>query len=148
MVYSVPERLLSNGRDMDSEFLPAELLFRRVGPRDIAADGCMIPSLIPFPNTSTNRGKYSNPEDVLEGREELLAYSMAISEMPPSCSTDGRSGTIIYSLLPIHSPEESNYSHTELRLFKDDGSPVGNNFNSRTAKKHFRLKLSLAFVSH
>ncbi|MCD6183171.1 MAG: hypothetical protein J7K01_02595 [Thermovirga sp.] len=141
MTYNPPSYLKRNGRPLDNIFLDEEQLFYRVEDA-IIEDGKIPPATIKFPNTSMNREKYSEPEDVLEGKSGHSVYKMKASQARCTHQTDGGDGRITaYDLKPVHDPVEDNYSHTELRLFKNNENRHVTGRVSSNVKREFRNEL-------
>lgn len=143
-----PERMWQKGRPVDSHFEPTEALYYRCNPEHVINDGqaLAVPG-VKFPNTSMNRGKYSEPEDVLippvdkplPGIElmriavlTVQAVSFEISLQPPAKSCAFR---------VEHVPLYGNYSHSEVRAYKDGKREEKMSF-SDTVKKLYRARLA------
>ena len=131
----IPERLKRRGRPVDPEFSPTEDLYRRVvRPDHIGSDGFVTTAGVPFPDLSVNRGKYSEPEDVLLGHGNAVAIAAAkVGDIPREIEQHG--------FLPVHDPEPDNYSHTEIRTYRD-GVHLRQK-PSTTVRKEFRLSFRL-----
>ena len=141
MTYNPSPNLKRNGRPVDNDFPDEERLFFRI-EEAVLADGEKIPpSAVPFPNTSMNRERYSLPEDVLLGKQGFLVYGTAVAQVRINHqTTSDRGASTYYRLCPIHVPLEDNYSHTELRVFKNDERSHAPNL-TRNVKRHFRGKI-------
>lgn len=145
---SIPDRLRVSGRQPDPIFDAGEFLYVRC--KDDQVDGLQLkPAAIKFPNWSTNRSKYSEPEDVLlPSFSDWRVAKFKVGHIPKSLQ-EGQSK--VFSFRPVHDPVHAplnpedppeNYAHTEVRAFKDGGV-----FNEKmdvptTIKKSFRTKLS------
>lgn len=101
----------------------------------IGRDGFVLPPGIPFPDLSTNREKYSEPEDVVLGYEEdAVAIAAArVRDIPERVGE--------YEFRPVHVPEPENYAHTEVRTFQE-GEHLERK-PSKTVRKEFRLSFRL-----
>jgi hypothetical protein len=126
-------------RPVDIEFDPSEDLYYRCRVEHVAGDR-LLPQAIRFPDFSVNRSKYSEPEDVL-----IPAYSnwgisaFKVGDLPPEQQTD--STTPVYSWQVVHDPIEDNYSHSEVRSYKN-GTYSKTLDVPKTMKKFFRQVLS------
>jgi hypothetical protein len=129
-----------NGRLADQEFRPEELLYRRY-IQEHFENGKIVDAHFSFP-PSTNRQKYSEPEDVLfseDGRfDSCGVLEFEATAIPAEIEDDQRNAFVFF---PRHVPEEINYSHTE--VWCERSLQRGNQaLPSSTAKKKFRAKLS------
>jgi hypothetical protein len=129
-----------NGRLADQEFRPEELLYRRYIQQHFE-HGKIVDAHFSFP-PSTNRQKYSEPEDVLfseDGRfDSCGVLEFEVIAIPAEIEDDQRTKFVFF---PRHVPEEMNYSHTE--VWCERSQQRGNEaLPSSTAKKKFRAKLS------
>lgn len=92
---------------------------------------------IKFPDFSVNRGKYSEPKDVLiPSWPNFGIVAFRVGDVPPSVSSSG----ITYDFKVEHVPCECNYSHSEVRTYKDGKRP--RKVNNQIVKKKFRQILS------
>jgi hypothetical protein len=129
----------------DPNFDPNENLYRRYKNEHIP-NGQPIAVIIKFPNCSVNRGRYSNPDDVIQYQSPrylrwgVMAFQVenVPAQLPSSTSPT-------HTFIVEHTPREDNFSHSEIRAFR-----VGN-FESledlpKLIKKEFRTLLSLAMI--
>lgn len=136
---NLPERLFRRGRLPDPDFQATEQLFHRCKQADII-DNRLIPAAISFRNWSVNRSKYSEPRDVL--LPSWLEWGIAVftvADVPAPFMAEGTG--IAWSFRMEHVPEEENYSHSEIRSYKDGVYQPKPGPNELT-KKWFRQKLS------
>lgn len=137
----VPATLKQNGRPEDPNFEPAEKLFRRYKSEHYVG-GEFSNIGLPFSTPpSTNRQKYSLPEDVLFSETgQFLSWgvlSFMVQDLPSHFSVEQMS----YIFFPKHAPLENNYAHSEVwcdRLPRTGTHVVP----SKQAKKLFRAYLS------
>ena len=117
MPISTPERLLQQGRAIDPEFAPGESLYLRYSPQIEATEDLPASAMaIRFPDFSVNRGKYSEPEDVLiPNWPDFGIAAFRVRDVPTSVSGRG----IVYEFKVEHDPLELNYAHSEVRTYKD-----------------------------
>ncbi|MEI6233851.1 MAG: hypothetical protein WCT04_12405 [Planctomycetota bacterium] len=135
---SIPERLRTGSRPIDNQFDEAELLYVRC-LSDHVDGGRFLPAGIKFPDWSTNRAKYSEPLDVLLPEFEHWGIAGFNVGAIPAQLKIGDSK--VYAFAPIHDPTPENYSHTEVRTFKD--GVYDNNLKVPTLiKKEFRTRLA------
>jgi hypothetical protein len=145
-----PNELLWNGRSIEPEFLPEELLYYRV--KDFDVQGKVNVDEIHCPNMSVNRGKYSRPQHVLYARMPMfLHYKVAqfqVQEIPPDLTT-GEGRTIDFRI--EHDPTrksdttDENYAHSEIRAF--DGVTRKKNISSQVVLKEYRMRLRRVMVA-
>ena len=110
----LPERLKRNGRADDQSFDPPERLFRRYRSDDFF-EGQFSPVGLSFSSPqSVNREKYSEPQDVLWSESDRFkdwgVLAFAVSDIPTAFPLEQPA----YTFSPKHTPEENNYSHTEV----------------------------------
>lgn len=146
-----PARMFSRGREPDQIFSADEILYFRCKKDWIDEDNQAIkPANIPFPNQSVNRQKYSEPQDVLlpdnENKTKQLIYwgvaKILVSDIPVDEKTQGSTGAkaVSYKFRVAHDPEVDNFSHSEIRVYKNN--VVANKVKSQQIKKAYRTKLS------
>jgi hypothetical protein len=140
--------MLRNGRGVDANFLPSEKLYLRCKTAWIGENGHVNPAYIHFPDQSVNRQKYSYPVDVLwpDEREQSRAWinwgvaSLRVEDLPPEMRT---SGNAVYCFTAEHDPLDDNYSHTELRVYKDGERECDSKKINQLVKKEYRTILAL-----
>ena len=131
------------GRPVDSHFEPTEKLYRRCQGDHIVGDR-VLPQAFRAPDFSVNRGKYSQPEDVLmPSYERWGVVSFQVKDVPARILSAGGAK---FEFGIVHDPEEDNYSHSEVRAYKNGGADP-KLFDpklklARTAKKEFRQRPS------
>ena len=129
-------------------FTREEPLYYRVKEFDI--QGKVNVDEIRCPDTSVNRGKYSQPKHVLYASlPKFLRHSVAqfqVGQIPPQLRT-GDDRTIDFRI--EHDPTtqsattDENYAHSEVRAF--DGGERKNRLSQFVAK-HYRMKLRQVMV--
>lgn len=113
------------GLKPDPNFTSDERLFRRIDPDHIDQDNHVMASAVEDiqerqPSCSFNRGKYSDPEEVLDpAHPELnrIAYLMAgnlPAPVPHPVNPQDKFGFRLE-----HLPKETNYSHTEVQVTRN-----------------------------
>jgi hypothetical protein len=133
--------MFQGSRDIDPNFEPDEILYRRFCPTEVLGDR-LAPDSIKFPDWSVNRQKYSEPED--------LQYPSKLDQIYACC---GVAGFLVSDIPPKleaftfevkHQPESDNYAHSELLTYKNGvcGNEIKNFKVSNTIKKTFRIALS------
>jgi len=136
---AIPTRLLRNGRPVVPEFAPDELLFMRVTPDKIHADEVDV-TAVRFPDFSVNRGKFSEPGDVLlPNHFGMGVCQFEVRDVPPGPYVPVGSKRN-YTFKVVHVPNEDNYSHSEVRAHKD-GIHKRKLDVPKTTKKWFRDQL-------
>lgn len=145
-----PRRMWRQGREIDPVFEPTEPLFSRCAKKDIiegdenSAD--VLSSIaVRFPDFSVNRGKYSEPEDVLipSVGEPLDKYAqMGIVKFTVGTATwEHKPDQVKYEMRVEHNPDEHNYSHSEVKTYKNGVYDSGVKINN-TIKKEYRARLA------
>ena len=142
-----------NGRPIDPDLPATEKLHLRCLLEAIDQRGHIKPANIHFPDQSVNRQRFSRPRDVLlrDGSEQSKAFilwgvaSILVSDLPPDDQTTGGAGSrgITYSFSAEHDPEEDNYSHTELRVYKNGQRERKSKKINSQVKKRYRTNLAL-----
>lgn len=144
-----PPRLFRFGRAVDTDFSSDELLFIRCTLDWFDAEGNVNPAYVGFPNQSTNRSKYSKPRDVLlpdqrpESRTWLLwgVVSLRVSSIP-SKIIGPQPHCIEYTFSVEHEPENDNYSHSELSVYKQGKRENKGKKINQEVKKAYREHLA------
>src|SRR3954447_12309055 len=135
------------GRPLDPVFEPNEDLYYRisvqggVGEHPEGVD-------IRIPEDSVNRGKYSEPDDVLYPSYFSLGIAtFKVSAIPsPKIFTDDQGITREYSLKVEHDPYEDNYAHSEVRAFREDVRVQHSSKIPKTIKSVFRQLMAEAMT--
>lgn len=113
----IPQGMFRNGRPIDPIFLPDEALYIRF---DKINNEIVDPACIRAPVQSVNRSKYSKPEWVLLAKyPQFLRWgygSFKVSDIPESITSE--SG-VTHNFKVEHEPLEDNYSHSEVRSYKN-----------------------------
>jgi hypothetical protein len=133
-----PERMYRAGRSLDQDFDESELLYKRCLAEHIEEER-LLATAISFPDWSVNRAKYSEPEDVLI--PDYLDWGIAAFEVGNVPKSLISPGNVKYDFRVEHDPVEDNYSHSEVRTYKDEHHDKKLDPN-KTVKKRFRQILS------
>jgi hypothetical protein len=127
-------------RREDPNFSPQELLYQRYR-REHWTNGVFIGLGFRFPQQSVNRGKYSEPRDVLFSETgQYAGYGVLQYEVRNVRVTQKNDDNETFNLYPKHVPLEDNYAHTELWC----ECPERQNLNalpSPAVRKYFRTEL-------
>ncbi len=113
---------MRNGRPIINTFEPKEKLYFRFPPPQGGPLGDRLPAAsIRFPDMSVNRSGYgelrlSEPRDVIIGFPGWGVATFRVEDIPGPMRTDERT---TYEFRAEHVPEEDNYSHSEVRTFKN-----------------------------
>lgn len=142
-----PARMFTRGRPLDPEFASEEWLYFRCMAEWIEC-GRIKPANVHFPDQSVNRQKYSRPRDVLlpDDSEESCNWllwgvvGIQVRDLPPEMRTGGG---IPYSFPVEHDPLPNNYSHSELRVFKNGVRETSKGKINNQIKKEYRTRLAL-----
>ena len=146
------ERVHKNKRPVDIDFDPEELLYRRMSEKDFV-EGEPFASALQFGATtghSVNRGRYSEPQDVLEPdccaggiREGFLVVSFQVREIPEKLDTDD--GRKFYFRMK-HDPEETCYPHSAIWCNQQGDISANYEEPPRTIKNRFRAEIARAIM--
>jgi hypothetical protein len=131
--------MFREGRPADQVFKPKELLFRRY-LKEHFADGQIPDAYFNFP-PSLNRQKYSEPRDVIFSEDGCFDGWGVLEYRVDQMSFDLVHESAGYSFFPKHTPDEANYSHTEIHCRRESDQRPEVHPNKAVRKK-YRAKLS------
>lgn len=116
----IPNRLLANRRKADPQFDPDETLYRRC-PQTHVDNGKVNPAAIEFPDYSVNRGRYSEPGDVLlEKSDGFVAVSCEVRDVPLIVPPEFKGDSSFeWTWAVMHEPLKYNFAHSEVRTYRD-----------------------------
>jgi len=134
---------MRNGRPGEQKFSPGELMYRRYVQEDFDGDS-LKPARFSIP-PSLNREQYSQPEDVIFSEMGEFDHHGVLE-----CNVEGLAVTVLddrqmeYIFVPVHLPEENNYSHSEMWA---DCTQTQQRMErpSRIARKTYRTMVSRRF---
>lgn len=111
------------GLKPDPDFEVTEQLFRRVSPDQLDGEKVLVAAVEDIkerhPSCSFNRGKYSDPEDVLDSTHpEYNRIACLTAGNLPAPIPHPTTPELIYSFCLLHIPTEENYSHSEAQVVK------------------------------
>jgi len=138
-----------NGRPIDSEFHQSERLFFRCKLDAVFEADQLKPASVRFPDQSVNREKYGRCRDVLLPDESpksknWILWGVArihVRDIPTEAKS---SGGVAYQFAVEHDPQEDNYAHSELRVYKNGQREQGGKRINQQIKKEFRTRLALS----
>lgn len=132
--------MLKRDRGLDNEFEPEELLFIRLRSDQVDDKQVIVATFPSFPNPSSNRSRYSEPEDVL--MPIYLDWGIIqfhVGDIPRSVQKgDG----VRVEIRPVHAPEVINYAHTEIAAFDPSTGERIHQFENKVAVKYLRGELA------
>lgn len=134
----IPSELHRSGRGIDPNFTNDEDLYLRF---KYILNNIPSPSEIRCPDQSVNRSKYcSRPEWVLLPTFQDYGYgSLKVRDVPARLVSAGGVG---YNFRPEHAPEEENYSHTEIRAYREsDSKRIKKIKGNKRLKMEFRMQI-------
>ena len=149
----LPPRLRRGNRQPVQDFSPDEVLYLRVPPLQLDEEELDFfpPTKIPSPAFSVNRGRFSEPQDVIINRPGYGIAAFIVRDVPPSIATGPNA---VYEFRVVHEPCEvycnaitrnepcdCNYAHSEIQVFKD-GKKIENNRVPKSVKPAFKDILS------
>ena len=111
----VPGTLLRRGRPVDPVFERGEPLYRRLRAFDVDADGRVEPTSLESPDFSVNRGKYSEPGDVILLHPRCGIASFLVVDVPELLVSGD---DVEYRFAVEHDPLDDNYAHSEVRTYR------------------------------
>lgn len=132
--------MLRNGRGIDSGFKPWHLLFHRCKKDDVEGNR-LLPASISYRNTSCNWSKYSRPCDVIFDKPGWGIAMFFVRHLPTNLPSIRDDKMKEFSYRPGHEPEDLNYSHSEIKTYKE-GVLMDKPNPSEAAKKEFRTLMS------
>ena len=117
------QRVHENGRSEDTDFPSAEALYRRYREKDLV-DGKPTPlSAFRFDDNSghsVNRGRYSEPQDVLEPdccnglmRIGYVVLELAVGDIPAEITSADETRRV-YNFQMKHVPKATCFAHSEI----------------------------------
>jgi hypothetical protein len=93
------------------------------------------------PSCSFNRGKYSNPQDVLDpDHPEMSMIAFLVAGNLPQPVPHPSDPQTKFGFRLEHLPEENNYSHSEVQVTKN--ATVASNLKSSEVRRHLRESLA------
>ena len=144
------DRVHRNGRAPDQTFAPDEHLFRRY-PRQFLHGGKPVPLTMTFEDDSgisTNRSKYSQPQDVLEPdcceghhRPECVVLDILVSDVPTELMTTDDTGRV-FRFRTAHRPKEECFAHAEIWCNEQGDIERPYQAPPKHVKKLFRAELA------
>jgi len=136
----LPQQMYRNGRAPDPDFTQEERLYIRF---ERLTGGKIEVTDIICPNQSVNRSKYSEPEWVL--LTECMSFAnwgygyFEVGEILDHLISPG--GIYFYFRI-VHDPLDTNYSHSEIRAYRDQHRQQrARNINNRTTNLEFRIHI-------
>jgi len=131
-----PFRMMRSGRAEDQDFSPSELMYRRYLQDDFEGES-FRPARFSFP-PSLNRQRYSEPEDVIFSEtgefDDCGVLECSVEQLSVRLLDDRN---VEYGFVPVHRPEENNYSHSEIWA-KSSQSNAPTPQPSKVARKMYR----------
>ncbi len=147
----IPDRFFVNGRLPVEHFEPDELLYFRFSSIHFTDESRLPVAAIKFPDFSVNRGKFSQPTDVLIPHWEGWGIAeFEVQAIPLTLNSgDGREFEFKVKHDPIDdkhpyytqpNQQFENYAHSEVRVF-ENGEHLKRKLTD-SVKKQFRMKMS------
>ena len=133
--------MIQNGRGSDGAYRAWHLLYRRIGHEDFEGDR-LLPARIKIQDLSVNWSKYSAPWDVVFDYPGNGVACISVGEVRKDLPLNPVAGAKIHAFSPVHEPEELNYSHTEVAVFKENSRLARDTNLPPTVKKEFKTILS------
>lgn len=139
----IPSALRRDGRPLDPVFLPDEGLYLRVRADQVDGEDVSVGS-IRLPAQSVNRQKYcANPQWVLLPKYCEWGVALLVRGDVPEAMSSPSPGGIRYRFTIEHVPEDENYSHSEIRVYRGDEVVFNQKLEiNATVKKNFRMQLA------
>ncbi len=139
MPVEIPDEMLWRGRELDNDFPLNEDLYIRF--ENVTGQNADVAS-IRCPDQSVNRSRYSRPEWVLLPSCLNWGYgSCKVRDIPPAIvRPEGAS----YEFRIRHDPEELNYSHSEIRAYRNEIRIK--KIENKKYRLEFRIRLSQKII--
>ncbi len=103
---------------IDPDFQADETLYRRVAPTEYPITEATFQKLIPFPDCSVNRSKYSQPTDVLlPDHQNYGVLGFLVGSVPKELGEGDQHRQFVVE----HHPVPNNYAHSEIRSYQVNG---------------------------
>ncbi len=139
------------GLKPDPDFSPDERLYRRINPDQIYEGNRVLGNALEdikerHPSCSFNRGKYSDPNDVLDpASSEYNRIAFLVAGNLPEPQPHPTDPQALYAFRLEHLPEDINYSHTEAQVTKQgkSASRVGSADLRRQLREALADKMSV-----
>ena len=134
------------GLKPDPLFGPDERLYRRILPDHISEDNHVMAAAVEdikerHPSCSFNRGKYSNPQDVLDSdHPELSKIAFLVAGNLPEPVAHPSDPQTKFGFRLEHLPDEDNYSHSEVQVTKN--ATIASNLKNSEVRRHLREALA------
>lgn len=145
-----PRACYRNGRDICDQFQPGEELYLRWFSDWIDERDALRPAHIAFPDQSVNRSGFGGrcwhvllPEPAFDKAQTRRRLSQGILKLPASSvpSPITESGQL-YSFAVKHDPEEHNFHHCEIRVYRNGQRARDNKSTTKIVKKYYRTKIA------
>jgi hypothetical protein len=140
--------MMRNGRAVDHGFLGYHRLYYRCATKEDVEGNHLLPARVRAYDISVNWSKYSKPWDVifdkpLAGIVLFFVHDIQL-DLPIDLSSAAREQDKPKPHLyrPIHEPEDDNYSHSAIAIFKDGERITKERQVGTNAKKEFRQIIS------
>lgn len=146
--------MIRNRRPVIPNFAADEPLFLRYGVDDFV-NGQLVAAALHFPRQSVNRGRFSEPEDVLyhdEGKYDGLgAVEFGVADIPATITGDQGS---TYRFFMHHEPLDDNYGHSEIwsarpeseEEYREPGKSTKLQFRMQLCKRILTSRIRIAAV--
>jgi hypothetical protein len=111
-------------RHPNQNFRDVERLFRRVHRNNMKPDGKASFLAFELPDMSVNREEFSTAEEARKGfrPEDWGVVSIRVRDMPPRESLPQTDHS--YRFRSRHVPEDGNFAHSEVRVWRENGGMV------------------------
>ena len=130
---------------VDSLFDDDEELYHAC-KRCMIVDSRLDTAAIGFPNNSisTNRSKYSEPQDVLDhpSRDGFGVVAWNVADIPTQAFVPKNRKAATYQLNVKHVPTEDNYAHSEIQIWKNGVFDRGTKIKAKSLMQEIRQLLS------
>ena len=150
------ERVHQNGRQVNAEFEPQELLFRRYPERALVGGKPSPLSGLEFEETSghsVNRGRHSEPADVLEAdccdgklRSGYVVLDFQVKDIPESIAVPLEPART-YQFKMKHVPQETCFAHSEIWCNRSGDVEEPYERPPKTVRDLFRARLCSRIVN-
>jgi hypothetical protein len=118
------------------KYKPWHQLYRRCELEDLLG-GRLIAARVKYDNVSVNWSKFSRPWDVIFDNPGNGIVGIFVFDLPTELPKELSKGAKLHSFEAEHVPEEENYSHSEIKTYRD-GEKLDKPDLPKLVKKEFR----------
>ncbi len=139
--------MFQGNRGVDETFTSQERLFHRCAYDWLDSEGKLKHANVSFPDQSVNREKYSKPFDVIlpdrtPRTTGWIYWGVAAIRVEQIPEPEATSGGGVFEFRVEHDPEFDNFSHSEIRVFKNGKHESRKGNINHKVKMAYRYKIA------